>query len=48
MHGDFEGLPSGEERYDGVFVDHDANDVVMVYPGDRIRALPRAARSATG
>lgn len=40
MHGEFEGLPSASEAYSSVPVD--GGEVILVYPGDRIRALPRS------
>lgn len=40
MHGEFEGLPHASETYSGVPVD--GGEVILVYPGDRIRALPRS------
>jgi hypothetical protein len=42
MEGTFDALPPALERYDDVAVDHEANEIVLVYPGDRIRALPRS------
>lgn len=40
MHGDFAGLPSASEAYSAVPVA--GGEVILVYPGDRIRALPRS------
>lgn len=42
MSGTFEGLPPATERYDDVAIDRRTNEIVLVYPGDRIRALPRS------
>lgn len=42
MNGDFEGMPPATERYEDVAVDRRAGEVVFVYPGDRIRALPKS------
>lgn len=42
MNGTFEGLPDASERISGVLVDRRAGEVVLVYSGDRIRALPRS------
>lgn len=42
MDGTFEGLPPATERYDDIPVDRRAGEIVLVYPGDRIRALPRS------
>lgn len=42
MDGQFDGMPPASERYDDVPVDRRAGEVVLVYPGDRIRALPRS------
>jgi hypothetical protein len=42
MQGTFGGAPPALERYDDVLVDRGAGEVVLVYPGDRIRALPRS------
>ncbi len=42
MDGVFEGLPPASETYEDVPVDRRAGEVVLVYPGDRIRALPRS------
>jgi hypothetical protein len=41
MEGDFGGTPA-TERYDDVLVDRKSGEVVLVYPGDRIRALPES------
>ena len=42
MHGSFDGMPPASERYDDVAIDREASEVVLVYPGERIRALPRS------
>ncbi len=42
MHGTFEGMPPASERYEDLPIDRSAGEVVLVYPGDRIRALPRS------
>jgi hypothetical protein len=42
MDGRFEGMPEASERYDDVVVDQRQGAIVLVYPGDRIRALPRS------
>ncbi|MGB8331670.1 MAG: hypothetical protein WCE62_16195 [Polyangiales bacterium] len=42
MEGSFEGLPPALERYDDVPIDRRAGELVFVYPGERIRALPRS------
>lgn len=42
MDGTFEGMPPQSERYDDVPIDREANELVLVYPGDRIRSLPRS------
>jgi hypothetical protein len=42
MDGTFEGMPPAQERYEDVPVDHAASEIVLVYPGDRIRALPES------
>jgi hypothetical protein len=41
MVGDLEGAPPESERYEDVLVDRDKGQIVLVYPGDRIRALPK-------
>lgn len=42
MDGSFEGMPPASERYDDIPVDRGAGEVVLLYPGERIRALPRS------
>jgi hypothetical protein len=42
MEGTLEGTAGLPERYDGVLVDRASGEVVLVYPGDRVRALPRS------
>lgn len=42
MEGTFEGEPPQSEHYDDVPVDRRTGELVFVYPGDRIRALPRS------
>lgn len=42
MDGSFDGLPPASERYDDVAVDRRAGEIVLVYPGERVRALPRS------
>jgi hypothetical protein len=42
MDGNLAGAPGVTERYDDVAVDRKAGEVVLVYPGDRIRSLPRS------
>ena len=42
MDGVFEGAPPESERYEDVPVDRRAGELVFVYPGDRIRALPKS------
>lgn len=42
MEGTFGGVPAPVERYEDVAVDRAAGEIVLVYPGDRIRSLPRS------
>lgn len=42
VDGTLEGQPSTTEHVTAVPVDRRASEVVLVYPGDRIRALPRS------
>jgi len=42
MEGQLEGVGPMSERYDDAPVDRRAGEIVLVYPGDRIRALPRS------
>jgi anti-sigma factor RsiW len=42
MDGTFDDQPPAHERREGVPVDRGASEVVLVYPGDQIRALPRS------
>lgn len=42
MDGTFEGMPPASERRDDVPIDRRAGEIVLVYPGDRVRALPRS------
>jgi hypothetical protein len=42
MDGSFEGMQPASEHYEDVAVDRETSEVVLVYPGERIRALPRS------
>ncbi len=42
MSGTLEGGGTVQERYVDVPVDRDAGEIVLVFPGDRIRALPKS------
>lgn len=42
MDGVLDGQPIPSERYEHVLVDREAGEIVLVYPGDRIRGLPRS------
>jgi hypothetical protein len=42
MEGTLEGVGPMSERYPDTLVDRRAGEIVLVYPGDRIRALPRS------
>lgn len=42
MEGVLEGVGPMSERYEDTLVDRRAGEIVLVYPGERIRALPRS------
>ncbi len=42
MEGTLEGVGPMVERYEDAPVDRRAGEIILVYPGDRIRALPRS------
>jgi hypothetical protein len=42
MEGTFDEMPPASERYHDIPIDRLAGEIVLVYPGDRIRALPRS------
>lgn len=42
VDGSFEGAPPARERHEDLPIDRRTGEVVLVYPGDRIRALPRS------
>lgn len=42
MEAELEGLGPSIERSEGVPVDRSTGEVVLVFPGDRVRALPRS------